>query len=102
MTKRNDIVSRARVLRRWMPAPDMALWQMLRNRRLDGWKFRRRVPLDGRVVDFYCPVARLVVEITGAAQHRKILEARDAAFVKSGYGVVRFGSHAVLASPEDV
>ncbi|MEM9797345.1 MAG: DUF559 domain-containing protein [Pseudomonadota bacterium] len=59
--------TRARTLRRWMTAPEAALWQALRNRRLGGLKFRRKAPVGPHVVDFHCPAARLVVEITGPA-----------------------------------
>jgi very-short-patch-repair endonuclease len=41
----------------------------LRNRlrigQVAGWKFRRQHPIGPYVVDFYCPAARLVVEIDG-------------------------------------
>ncbi|MEM8849582.1 MAG: DUF559 domain-containing protein [Pseudomonadota bacterium] len=102
MSRRNDTVSRARTLRRLMLAPDMALWQMLRNRRLDGWKFRRRAPLDGKIVDFLYPEAALVVEILGAGQHRTRLANRDDALITAGYGIVRVTGHAILTGPADV
>ncbi|WP_156373713.1 DUF559 domain-containing protein, partial [Rhizobium sp. Leaf386] len=28
------------------------LWQALRNRQLEGFKFKRQVPLDGYILDF--------------------------------------------------
>ncbi|MEM7640892.1 MAG: DUF559 domain-containing protein [Pseudomonadota bacterium] len=102
MSKRNDTVSRARTLRRWMPAPDMALWQCLRNRQVEGWKFRRRAPLDGKIVDFLCPEARLIVEITGAGQHRKRLATRDEELAQAGYGLVRVTGQTVLSDPDGV
>jgi very-short-patch-repair endonuclease len=46
------------------PSEDI-LWQALRNRQLDGRKFRRQNPIGAFVVDFYCPDERLVVEVDG-------------------------------------
>ena len=39
------------------------LWQALRNRQLEGLKFKRQVPLGGYVLDFVCFEARLIIEV---------------------------------------
>ena len=44
------------------------LWQALRNKQLEGLKFKRQVPLDGYILDFVCFDARLIVEVDGG-QH---------------------------------
>ena len=55
----------ARALRkRATPAEDI-LWRALRGSRFHGAKFRRQVPFDRYVVDFYCHAAKLAVEIDG-------------------------------------
>src|SRR4051812_16416418 len=59
-------VARARALRRKMSPPEAALWQVLRTRP-NGIKFRRQHPLGPFAVDFYCPSAKLVIEIDGIA-----------------------------------
>src|SRR5581483_706239 len=41
------------------------LWECLRARRLNGFKFRRQHPNRRYVVDFYCHEARLIVEVDG-------------------------------------
>ena len=41
------------------------LWQHLRARQLAGYGFRRQYPVGRFVVDFYCPAARLVIEVDG-------------------------------------
>ncbi|WP_082499535.1 DUF559 domain-containing protein [Rhizobium sp. Leaf391] len=41
------------------------LWQALRNRQLEGFKFKRQVPLDGYILDFVCFDARLIIEVDG-------------------------------------
>ena len=59
-------VDRARRLRREMSPPEAALWTLLR-KRPDGFKFRRQHPIGPFVLDFYCPAARLGIEIDGVA-----------------------------------
>jgi adenine-specific DNA-methyltransferase len=41
------------------------LWEALRNRKLDGKKFRRQVPVGAFVLDFYCAEEKLAIEIDG-------------------------------------
>ncbi|AOO81857.1 endonuclease domain-containing protein [Bosea vaviloviae] len=55
----------ARRLRAQATEPEDIVWGLLRNRRLDGLKFRRQVPLLGYTVDFLCVERRLIVEIDG-------------------------------------
>ena len=48
-----------------MGLTEIRIWSRLRARQLDGWKFRRQHPIGPYFVDFYCPAARLVVEVCG-------------------------------------
>lgn len=54
-----------RVLRRTMPEPEMLVWRGLRARQLHEYKFRRQQSIGLYIVDFYCPQAKLIVEIDG-------------------------------------
>ena len=56
---------RAREFRKTQTPAERAAWEILRNRRLLGLKFRRQHPLCGFIVDFYCPTLNLVLEIDG-------------------------------------
>src|SRR5688500_15530456 len=56
---------RARELRREMTPTEKLLWSRLRGGRFEGFKFRRQTPIAGYIVDFYCPSARLIVELDG-------------------------------------
>src|SRR5271166_3500051 len=55
----------ARALRKHQTRPEEALWERLRGSRFHGAKFRRQVPFDRFVVDFFCHAAKLVVELDG-------------------------------------
>ena len=59
--------SRARQLRRVMSLPEVVLWQALRKSRLAGLRVRRQHPMGPYVLDFYCPSARLALEVDGLA-----------------------------------
>ncbi len=58
---------RARALRQRMTLPEVLLWQALRGGRAAGLRFRRQHPIGPYILDFFCPSARLAVEVDGAA-----------------------------------
>jgi very-short-patch-repair endonuclease len=75
-----------------MTGTELRIWIRLRGRKLDGWKFRRQHPIGPYYVDFYCPAARLVIEIDGPT-HDEASWAydvrRQAHLEADGYKVVR-------------
>src|SRR5262249_9516226 len=56
---------RRRQLRNPSPAPEQLLWFALRNRQIEGKKFRRQHTVGRYVLDFYCAEAKLAIEIDG-------------------------------------
>jgi very-short-patch-repair endonuclease len=87
-------LQRARTLRANQTDSEARLWGELRGRRLGGWKWRRQAPIGPFVVDFFCPAARLVVELDGP-QHLDQVEydARRTRFLEQrGLRVLRFDS----------
>jgi very-short-patch-repair endonuclease len=88
----------ARALRQRATQAETALWDALRDRGLDGLKFRRQRPLGPFVVDFVCLEARLVVEVDGPI-HDEQAEQDDyrAEFIASyGFRVLRVSNDDVL------
>ncbi len=85
---------RARALRNNMTGTERLLWIHLRGRKLEGWKFRRQHPIGEYIVDFYCPAARLVVELDGSShgfdQQLRYDEARQRYLEFRDYKVLRF------------
>ncbi|MCI0657706.1 MAG: endonuclease domain-containing protein, partial [Acidobacteria bacterium] len=59
------MVEVARVFRKEPTHSEDILWQALRNRQLDGRKFRRQQPVGAFVLDFFCAEERLAVEVDG-------------------------------------
>jgi lysyl-tRNA synthetase class 2 len=97
-------VKPARRLRRNQTDAERVLWFRLRDRRLAGWKFKRQVPIDRFIVDFFCADGKLIVELDGG-QHDKNRE-QDADRTKileaMGYLVLRFWNHDVLQNTNGV
>ena len=71
----SPLTERARELRREMTALETIVWFELKGKKLDGYKFRRQAPIGPYIADFYCPAARLVVEIDGPVHNDR--QARD-------------------------
>ena len=76
----------------------------MRNRRLDGWKFRRQTWIGAYIVDFVCIEAGVVVEADGA-QHADAVDydtRRSNWLASAGFRVVRFWNNEVLSNSEGV
>ena len=71
-------VAKARALRRTMTRPEARLWQVLRTRP-DGLKFRRQHSVGHYVLDFYCPAAKLAIEVDGDVHGMGVAPVSDAA-----------------------
>jgi len=69
-----------------MPKAEVVLWGHLKGKRLNEYKFRHQHGIDRYIVDFYCPKARLVIEIDGETHLYMKRKERDLlleAFLKS-------------------
>ena len=53
------------LLRKTSTHTERILWKYLRNKQLDGYKFRQQHGFGPYVMDFYCPSLRLCVEVDG-------------------------------------
>jgi very-short-patch-repair endonuclease len=94
----------ARRLRKTLTDAEQALWRSLRDRQVEGCRFRRQVPIGRYIVDFACLDVGLIIEVDGG-QH-EINQAddavRDAWLTKEGYRVLRFWNNDVLSNREGV
>lgn len=96
----------ARRLRRDETLAEKRLWEQLRNRTLDGYKFVRQVPVGPYVADFLCRDLKLVVEVDGATHATEAESARDLArtghLAALGYRVARFHNDEVINGMDEV
>lgn len=88
----------ARDLRKRETKAEQVLWAALRDRRLNGIKFRRQHPIERYVLDFYCAEARLGIELDGEIHKSQsdMDEFRTEFLVASGIKIVRFNNGEVL------
>jgi very-short-patch-repair endonuclease len=95
---------RARDLRNNATDAERALWRALKGRQLQGFRFRRQVPIGKYIADFVCPQARLVVELDGG-QHVEQMQydsARTVVLAALGYRVLRYWNDDVLLRIDSV
>lgn len=96
----------ARELRSTQTDAEAFLWQLLRNRRFCGYKFRRQHPVGRYVLDFYCHEARLAIELDGSG-HGEAGQAeydgeRSRDLAGAGIAVIRFWNDAVFKNTDSV
>jgi very-short-patch-repair endonuclease len=99
------IRDRARQLRNDMTAPERTLWSVLRNGQLDGYRFRRQHPVGDFIVDFFCPAARLVIEVDGDSHEDQMRYDRRRSRWLAGqkdYRVLRVSNLDVMSNLEGV
>jgi len=87
----------ARRLRAKSTSSEDILWQQLRDRKVDGLKFRRQVPIAGFIVDFCCFDLGLTIELDGK-HHLDQLESdarRRQLIEMHGYVELRFSNDEV-------
>jgi very-short-patch-repair endonuclease len=95
---------RARNLRKNATDAEQHLWWSLRRQQLDGLRFRRQTPIGPYIVDFFCPGAKLIVELDGG-QHSQRTDYdydRTRWLEQRGYRVLRFWNNEALANTEGV
>jgi very-short-patch-repair endonuclease len=91
-----------RSLRRVPTDAERLLWSHLRSRQIGDFKFRRQHAVGPYVLDFYCPAARLGIEVDGSqhyearGQHRDVL--RTHYLDERGVNVMRFSDRDVLTN----
>lgn len=96
-------IARAKILRSRMTEAENFFWSHVRGRRLQGYKFRRQLPIGNYIADFVCLECKLTVEIDGGQHNENKRDAeRDAFIGKAGFDVVRYWNNDVLNNIEGV
>ena len=94
---------RTKLRKRLTPA-EAAFWNLVKESRLDGRKFRRQHSVGSYVVDFYCPSEKLAVELDGEVHFvdRPGLNDRSRRlFIESkGIRVIRFENKKIFEETE--
>lgn len=76
------------------------VWQKIRNRQVDNYKFRRQHPITGFIPDFVCLEKKLIIEIDGGYHNseaqQKYDHARTAWLEENQYRLLRFTNEEVI------
>jgi very-short-patch-repair endonuclease len=85
------------------PTPaEHRLWQIVRAKRLEGWKFRRQAPIGPYMPDFVCHSAKLVVEVDGGHHCEEDDGKRDGWLRSQGFRILRFWNNDIFDNEEGV
>ena len=91
-------------LRNRSTSAEVALWNILKSKNLDGRKFRRQYSIGNYIVDFCCPSEKLLIELDGDphGEYHKIQEDenRDKYLASLGFTLLRFENRFVFQEPE--
>jgi len=102
----------SRKLRKNQTVSEKKLWNILRNRQLQGKKFKRQHPIklqiDGIdkyfIADFFCPEYKLVIEVDGSIH--QLIEQKEYDIMRSelletkGYKIIRIKNEELKNIPE--
>ena len=101
-----NLKQHTRQLRDNMTDAEKKLWTKIRRKQLQGYQFYRQKPISDYIVDFFCPGAKLVIEIDGS--HHLVGETmaydriRDECLNSLGLSVLRFTNTEVMRTIEGV
>jgi very-short-patch-repair endonuclease len=91
--KNKELVRNARVLRNNMTKAEIILWSRLREKKINGYKFRRQQSFFDYIVDFYCNELKLIIEVDGEIhslnEELKYDIKRDNILKINGYNIIR-------------
>jgi very-short-patch-repair endonuclease len=101
-----DLKEFRRRLRKNLTPAEATLWKSLKNRQVDGRRFRRQFSVGNYILDFYCPEEKLAIELDGQGHYTIWGAIRDderSAFLnKQGIKVIRFENIVVFEDMESV
>ena len=112
MEKKDHIFSRKylETNRKWLrnnsTSAEATLWSLLKNKQLEGRKFRRQQSIGKYIVDFYCSQEKLIVELDGNIHGDYYMiekdTIRDQYLENLGFTILRFENRFVFQHPEYV
>lgn len=96
----DGIASIAKNLRKRPTDAESILWKHLRLKQIEGFKFRRQVPIDNYIADFVCFEKRLIIEIDGGQHAIESVKdgKRDEYLRENGFKILRFWNNEVFGN----
>ena len=102
----SELKKHAQDLRKNMTDAEIKLWSAIRMKQLKGYQFYRQRVIGNYIVDFFCPRAKIVIEVDGS-QHNEISaiendRKRDKYMEIRGFKVLRYNDVEVLNNIQGV
>jgi very-short-patch-repair endonuclease len=101
-----EIFKKAAILRKNMTFTEKLLWDRLKAKQINGYRFRAQHPINYYIADFYCHKIKLVIEIDGDEHEKKDNKAYDydREMIMSSFGIttIRFSNNQIITNLEDV
>jgi len=98
MKYKNTLIA-AREFRKFPTKAEKIMWEALRNRKFLNLKFRRQHIIKGFILDFYCPVLKLGIELDGSVhlreESRSYDQERDFVIKQCGITITRIENSAI-------
>jgi very-short-patch-repair endonuclease len=99
-------IAHARALRNRETWAEKLMWSWLRDRRFNGYKFRRQYPEGIYYLDFFCEAARLAIELDGLSHgHPSQLShdtQREKYLTTQGIKVLRFWNSHLRRNKQEI
>ena len=101
-----DLKKLASKLRNQSTQSEIRLWEELKGRKLNGYRFIRQKPIGDYIVDFFCKEAGLVIELDGISHHFEATmdkDERKQSYLESiGLKVLHFDDEEVMTDIPNV
>lgn len=95
-----------RTLRVNSTSAEEILWEEIRNKKLNGLKFKRQHSIGNYVVDFYCASKRLIIELDGEVhnteEQKEKDQHRDQNLTEMNFKILRISNSQVFNDIETV
>ncbi|MFA6170658.1 MAG: DUF559 domain-containing protein [Candidatus Margulisiibacteriota bacterium] len=92
------LTPRAKKLRRDQTEAEKILWEVLRGKKVNNYKFIRQKPLGRFIVDFYCSKLLLGIEVDGSSHNKKAEydEQRTVCLARNGIKIIRYWNEEIF------
>jgi isoleucyl-tRNA synthetase len=102
----NGVVDKMKEMRKESTEAENLLWKQLRNKQVQGCKFRRQYAVDQFIADFVCLPKMVIVEVDGGYHEKDEVkeadEQRTTVLEDFGYKVIRFSNEEVIGNTGSV
>ena len=103
---KKSLAEKRKQLRSNGTSAEAVLWNRLKEKKLDGRRFRRQFSINNYIVDFYCTTEKLAIELDGQNHFTQAGSAndyeRDQNLKAQGVTVLRFENEVVFKNIEGV